>query len=104
MPKGYDELLRVLHIFINPIEPIPQGPNVRILSGCPPVQDRIIVEAGQTLYIAGGAFIRTNITVRGAGARVMGRGIIDFSTWPHFEGPEGGPFRVRAEDPNNPIV
>lgn len=104
MPKGFAELLRVLHIFVNPIEAIPQGPNVRILEGCPPVQDRIYVNAGETLYIAGGAFIRANVTVRGAGARVLGRGIIDFSTWPHFEGPAGGPFRVIGEDPDNPVI
>jgi len=104
MPRGFDELLRVLHIFVNPVEPIPEGPNVRILEGCPPVQDRIHVKAGETLYIAGGAFIRANLTVTGPGARVTGRGIIDFSTWPHFSGPPGGPFRVVGKDPHNPVV
>ncbi len=104
MPKGFAELLRVLHIFVNPIEPIPEGPNVRVLEGCPPVQDRIYVNAGETLYVAGGAFIRANVTVAGKGAKVLGRGIIDFSTWPRFEGPPGGPFRVIGEDPNDPVV
>ena len=104
MPNGFDELLRVLHIFVNPIEPVPEGPFVTVLSGCPPVQDRINVRAGQTLYIAGGAFIRANVSVSGAGARVMGRGIIDFSSWPHFEGPAGGPFRITGADTINPVV
>jgi hypothetical protein len=104
MPKGFDELLRVLHIFVNPIEPVPEGPNVSVLDGCPPVEDRIHVKPGETLYIAGGAFIRANVTVTGPGARIIGRGIIDFSTWPHFEGPPGGPFRVIGTDPENPVV
>jgi len=104
LPKGFEELLRVLHIFVNPIEPIPEGPQVRVLQGCPPVQDRIYVKPGETLYVAGGAFIRANVTVMGPGARVMGRGIIDFSTWPHFQGPPGGPFRVIGADPDQPVV
>ena len=105
MPQGISNLLRVLHIFANPIEAPPTGSNVRVLTGFPPVQNLITVGANEILYVDGGAFIRANIRTTGAGARICGRGILDTSPWPHFSGPSGvaNPFIFANGTVGSPI-
>lgn len=48
---------------------------------------RIDLTSGQTLYIAGGAVVKAAVASRGDNIRIMGRGILDGSDWPHSAGP-----------------
>ncbi|HXS13811.1 MAG TPA: glycosyl hydrolase family 28 protein [Acidobacteriaceae bacterium] len=79
-----------LHLFANPIEvdPPKRGDRNVIYFG-PGIHkpDRIDLTTGQTLYIAGGAIVKAAVTSTGDNIRIMGRGILDGTDWPHFEGP-----------------
>ena len=92
-----DDIIHSLHIFANYIEkekPDPKDPNV-VWYG-PGIHEitRLIIRNNQTLYIAGGAILRTiiganetppyqpSITLIGNNIKVMGRGIIDASACP----------------------
>jgi len=80
-----------LHLFASPIEEdIPDQDDPDVLYFGPGVHrpGRIILEAGQTVYIAGGAVVHTSIRAAGvSNISVLGRGIVDTST---FERQEGG--------------
>jgi len=78
-----------LLLFSNPIEKDPpkQGdPNVIYFGPGVHKPARIDLTAGQTLYIAGGAVVKTAVTSRGDNIRIMGRGILDGTDWPHSAG------------------
>ncbi|HEX3356610.1 MAG TPA: glycosyl hydrolase family 28 protein [Tepidisphaeraceae bacterium] len=86
-PTGQDS---PLHLFSNPIEndPPKQGdPNVIYFGPGTYKPTRIDLTSGQTLYIAGGAVVKAAVTSKGDNIRIMGRGILDGSDWPHSAGP-----------------
>ncbi|MEI8085508.1 MAG: hypothetical protein WCG93_04750 [Paludibacter sp.] len=72
-----------LYIFSNPLEvnvPIASDPNVKYYAAGQIYTENITPKAGQTIYIAGGAIVRGNITCTGvSNFTVRGRGIIDSS-------------------------
>jgi hypothetical protein len=79
-----------LLLFSNPIEKDPprQGDTNVIYFG-PGIHKptRIDLTSGQTLYIAGGAVVKSAVTSKGDHIRIMGRGILDGTDWPHSAGP-----------------
>jgi len=92
-----DDIIHSLHLFANHIEkdkPNPQDPNV-VWFG-PGIHEitRLILRSNQTLYVEGGAIIKTiigqnetppyhpSITLIGNNIKVRGRGIIDASACP----------------------
>ncbi|MFC1716840.1 glycosyl hydrolase family 28 protein [Candidatus Poribacteria bacterium] len=80
-----------LHLFADPLEedaPNPDDPDILYFGPGVHRPGKIMLKTGQTVYIAGGAVVHTSI--RGAGVSnisVLGRGIVDTST---FERQEGG--------------
>jgi hypothetical protein len=79
-----------LHLFSNPIEvnpPKPGDPNVIYFGPGVHKPTRIDLTAGQTLYIAGGAVVKSAVTSNGDNIRIMGRGILCGDDWPHSQGP-----------------
>lgn len=72
-----------LYIFSNPLEvnvPNASDPNVKYYAAGQIYTENITPKAGQTIYIAGGAILRGNITCTGVGNfTVRGRGIVDSS-------------------------
>jgi hypothetical protein len=78
-----------LHLFANPIEqdvPAPHDPHVHYFG--PGVHHPGIVEmqAGETVYIAGGAIVHGVIQAKGVSdIKILGRGILDSSTVKRFD-------------------
>lgn len=72
-----------LFIFSNPLEvnvPNASDPNVKYYAAGQIYIENITPKAGQTIYIAGGAIVRGNITCTGvSNFTVRGRGIVDSS-------------------------
>lgn len=83
---------RALHIFANPLEKeedLPDFDDENTLYVGPGEWDisNIIVDSGQTLYISGGAVIHGTVNASFADdVKVMGRGIIDGSTYEGWKG------------------
>jgi Glycosyl hydrolases family 28 len=101
-PTGQDS---PLHLFSNPIEKDPpkQGdPNVVYFGPGIYKPTRIDLTAGQTLYIAGGAVVKAAVTSTGDNIRIMGRGILDGSDWPHSAGPTAR--MVWPQDGHNIVI
>ncbi|MEI7503012.1 MAG: T9SS type A sorting domain-containing protein [Paludibacter sp.] len=75
-----------LFVFSNPLEvnvPKPTDTNVRYYAAGQIYTENITPKAGQTIYIAGGAIVRGNITCTGvSNFTVRGRGILDSSVNP----------------------
>jgi hypothetical protein len=79
-----------LHLFGNPLEvnpPRPGDPNVVYFGPGIHKPVRIDLKAGQTLYIAGGAIVKSAVTSTGDNVRIMGRGILCGNDWAHSKGP-----------------
>jgi hypothetical protein len=79
-----------LHLFSNPIEvnaPKPGAPNVIYFGPGTHKPTRIDLTAGQTLYIAGGAIVKSAVTSTGDNIRITGRGILCGNDWAHSKGP-----------------
>lgn len=79
-----------LHLFSNSIEtnpPRPGDPNVIYFGPGIHKPTRVDLTAGQTLYIAGGAVVKSAVTSTGDNIRIMGRGILCGNDWPHSKGP-----------------
>lgn len=89
---------KALHLFISPPEESPpsaDAPNVRYFGPGVHRPGKIIMESGQTVYVAGGAVVHGSIQAKNArDLRILGRGIIDVSG---FERGEGG-GAIRLED------
>jgi len=81
---------KALHIFANPPEstaPNPDDPNVLYFGPGVHRPGRIVLESGQTVYVAGGAVVHTSIQGRDVSdVHILGRGIIDTSTFERGEG------------------
>jgi hypothetical protein len=91
-----------LLLFGNPIElnpPKPGDPNVVYFGPGIHKPVRIDLSAGQTLYIAGGAIVKGAVVSTGDNVRIMGRGVLDGSDWPHSRGPAAR--MVTPEDGKN---
>jgi hypothetical protein len=75
-----------LYVFSNPLEvnvPSQSDPNVKYYAAGQVYTENITPRAGQTIYIAGGAIVRGNITCTGvSNFTVRGRGILDSSVNP----------------------
>ena len=79
-----------LLLFGNPIEKdAPKLGDTNVIYFGPGIYKptRIDLTSGQTLYIAGGAVVKAAVTSTGDNIRIMGRGILDGSDWPHSAGP-----------------
>jgi hypothetical protein len=79
-----------LLLFSNPLEQDPPKPgDTNVIYFGPGVHQpgRIDLTSGQTLYLAGGAVVKAAVTSRGDNIRIMGRGILDGTDWPHSAGP-----------------
>lgn len=79
-----------LHLFSNSIEQnAPKEGNPDLIYFGPGIHKptRIDLTAGQTLYIAGGAVVKSAVTSSGDNIRIMGRGILCGDDWPHSKGP-----------------
>ncbi len=101
-----NQIVSTLHIFANPVQtyqPSPNDPNVIYFGPGVHVINHLLVGDGKTLYIAGGAIVKTAlepnepfqinkmrnlpiyepaIKIQGTGIKVCGRGIIDGSLVP----------------------
>jgi hypothetical protein len=87
-----------LLLFANPPEEAPPKPGdggVLYYGRGVHEPDRIVVESGQTLYLAGGAVVKAEVLARGSGIRIRGRGILDGSKWPWRKGPVGNLIAIR---------
>ena len=87
-----DSPARALHIFANPLEkeediPDPEDDKVIYIGPGEWDIDSISLESGQTLYIAGGAVVHSDISANFVkNVRVCGRGIIDGSGYKGWAG------------------
>jgi hypothetical protein len=94
-----------LLLFSNPIEKDPPKPgDTNVIYFGPGVYKptRIDLTSGQTLYIAGGAVVKAAVTSKGDNIRIMGRGILDGTDWPHSAGPT--PRMVTPMDGRNILI
>lgn len=107
-PDAYTVMLnnspeRAIHIFANPIEtevPNFDDENVVYIGPGEWEMDKIILRSGQTLYIAGGAVVHGFVNADGVeNVTVMGRGIIDGSTYEGWKA-RGDEARVPLEFDN----
>lgn len=79
-----------LHLFSNPIERNPPkkgDPGVLYFGPGIHKPTKIELTSGQTLYIAGGAIVKSAVVSTGDNIRIMGRGILCGNDWPHSKGP-----------------
>jgi len=79
-----------LLLFGNGLEkdaPRPDEPGVVYFGPGTHCPGKISLTDGQTLYIAGGAVVKGAVEAKGVGVSIRGRGILDGSDWPHFDGP-----------------
>ncbi len=94
-----------LLLFSNPIEKDPPKPgDTNVIYFGPGIYKptRIDLTSGQTLYIAGGAVVKAAVTSKGDNIRIMGRGILDGTDWPHSAGP--APRMVTPMDGRNILI
>lgn len=79
-----------LLLFGNPLEtdmPVPGDPGVVYFGPGIHSPGKIELTSNQTLYVAGGAVVKGGVEARGENIRILGRGIIDGSDYPHGGGP-----------------
>jgi len=100
---------RPLHLFINPPAPPPPagaivfGPGKHVLG----YDDPIRLKSGETLYIAGGAWVEGLVRVPGAsGVRIMGRGVLSQSVvaGKHYAGGDTAPVGIALTDCRNVVL
>jgi hypothetical protein len=87
-----------LLLFANPLEKNPpkaDTPGVVFFGPGVHKPGKIALGSGQTLYLAGGAVVKAEVLVEGAGVRILGRGILDGSDWAWREGPVGNLIAMR---------
>ncbi|HWI58511.1 MAG TPA: glycosyl hydrolase family 28 protein, partial [Bacillota bacterium] len=76
--------------------PQPTDPNVVYFGPGIHKPERIVLKAGQTLYLAGGAVVKGAIIAEKADhLRICGRGILDGTDWPWLKGPAGHMVRIQ---------
>jgi len=100
---------RPLHLFVNPPDHPPPpgaivfGPGKHVLGYDKPIR----LKSGQTLYIAGGAWVEGIVRAPDAhGVRIMGRGVLSQSTvqGKHYAGGDTAPLGIVLTDCQNVIV
>lgn len=87
-----------LLLFANPLEidaPKPDDPGVIFFGPGLHKPEKIMVRSNQTLYLAGGAVVKAEVSVEGANIRIRGRGILDGSDWEWRKGPVGNLIAIR---------
>jgi hypothetical protein len=87
-----------LLLFANPLEtdaPKEGDPNVVYFGPGVHKPEKIVLGSGQTLYLAGGAFVKAEVLVQGENIRICGRGILDGSDWEWRKGPVGNLIAIR---------
>jgi hypothetical protein len=87
-----------LLLFANPLEkdvPQPDEPNVVYYGPGVHKPERITLGDNQTLYLAGGSVVKSEVLVRGTNVRIRGRGILDGSDWAWRTGPVGNLIAIR---------
>jgi len=83
----HEERVMPLIIFGNPVErdiPNKDDPNVVYFGAGVHVQKKIALKSNQTLYIAGGAVVKSRIEADGDNIVVRGRGILSGELFPRF--------------------
>ncbi|MGE5294634.1 MAG: glycosyl hydrolase family 28 protein [Solirubrobacterales bacterium] len=87
-----------LLLFANPLETdAPKQGDANVVYFGPGVHkpEKISLGTGQTLYLAGGAFVKAEVFVQGENIRICGRGILDGSDWEWRKGPVGNLIAIR---------
>lgn len=87
-----------LLLFANPLEvepPKPGDENVVYFGPGVAKPEKVILESNQTLYLAAGAVVKTEVLAQGTNIRICGRGILDGSDWPWRSGPVGNLIAIR---------
>jgi hypothetical protein len=98
LPNGANSS-NALHIFANPMEVNPpKSGDAGVIYFGPGIHKptKVTLRSNQTLYLAGGAILKAAIEINGASnVKVMGRGIIDGSDWPKWQGPQWFAMDIR---------
>ena len=87
-----------LLLFANPVEtdaPKPGDPGVVYFAPGVHKPEKIQLKSDQTLYLAGGAFVKAEVLAEGKNIRIRGRGILDGSDWEWRKGPVGNLISIR---------
>jgi len=87
-----------LLLFANPLEtnvPKESDPNVVYFGPGVHKPEKIVLKSGQTLYLAGGAVVKAEVSAEGSNMRILGRGILDGSDWEWRKGPVGNLIAIR---------
>ncbi|MCU0917866.1 MAG: glycosyl hydrolase family 28 protein [Planctomycetes bacterium] len=87
-----------LLLFANPVETeAPQEGDANVVYFGPGVHkpEKIALQSGQTLYLAGGAVVKAEVLATGANIKIRGRGILDGSDWEWRKGPVGNLIAIR---------
>ncbi len=87
-----------LLLFANPLEtnaPREGDPNVVYFGPGVHKPEKIALNSGQTLYLAGGAVVKAEVLAQGSKIRICGRGILDGSDWEWRKGPIGNLIAIR---------
>ncbi len=100
-----DRKIGPLLLFANPLEedaPQPGDPGVVYYGPGSYRPNRINLRSNQTLYLAGGAVVKAAVNVQGTNIAIRGRGILDGTDWPQWNGPQG--HMVQIEQSRNVLV
>jgi hypothetical protein len=87
-----------LLLFANPLEtnaPKAGDPNVVYFGPGVHKPEKIVLGSNQTLYLAGGSFVKAEVLAEGSNIRILGRGILDGSDWEWRKGPIGNLIAIR---------
>lgn len=87
-----------LLLFANPLEtsaPKEGDPNVVYFGPGVHKPEKIVLGSNQTLYLAGGSFVKAEVLAEGSNIRILGRGILDGSDWEWRKGPVGSLISIR---------
>ena len=100
---------RAVHIFANPLEseeeiPDPDDPNVIYIGPGEWTMDTISLSKGQTLYLAGGSVVHTNVCANFVSdVTICGRGILDGSQYEGWKG-RGAYVPLKFSHANGAVV
>jgi hypothetical protein len=97
-PEGRRGPLLLFANSIQPAAPKPGDPGVVFFGPGIHKPERIVLQSGQTLWLAGGAVVKAEVRVEGSRIRIGGRGILDGSDWEWRKGPFGHLIGIHNSD------